>query len=98
MRLDGTSLLNAGIIPMEKIHYFDPDRSSPRHSAHIHIGSPEKFPVQTPTVYFLEYPMHQLSSYPCWFLSSPLSRKRVDNGFSRPKVILRPLYPIIYLR
>jgi len=26
-----------------------------------HIGSPEKFPAQTPTVYRSEYPMHQLS-------------------------------------
>ena len=27
----------------------------------FHIDSPLKFPTQTPTVYLLEYPMHQLS-------------------------------------
>src|SRR3989304_10023583 len=55
----------------------------------FHIGSPEKFPVQTPTVYLLEYPMHQLSLISLLVPVLTAVQKRVDKGFSRPKVALR---------
>src|SRR4030043_76216 len=55
----------------------------------FHIGSPEKFPVQTPTVYFLEYPMHQLSLISLLVPVFAAVQNRVDKGFSSPKVTLR---------
>src|SRR5512147_152257 len=55
----------------------------------FHMGSPEKFPVHTPTVYFLEYPTHQLSLMSLLVPVFTAVQKRVAKGFSRPKVALR---------
>src|SRR4030042_2047458 len=55
----------------------------------FHIGSPEKFPTHTPTVYFFEYPMHQLSLMSLLVPVLTAVQKRVANGFSNPKVRLR---------
>ena len=53
------------------------------------IGSPEKFPTQTPTVYFSEYPRHQLSRMSLLVPVLTAVQNRVDKGFSSPKVALR---------
>ena len=55
----------------------------------FHIGSPEKFPTHTPTVYFSEYPMHQLSRISLLVPVLTAVQKRVASGLSRPKVVLR---------
>ena len=54
----------------------------------FHIGSPVKFPTQTPTVYRLEYPIHQLSLISLLVPVLTAVQKRVAKGFSRPKVRL----------
>ncbi len=53
------------------------------------IGSPEKFPTHTPTVYRLEKPMHQLSRISLLVPVFTAVQKRVESGFSRPNVMAR---------
>src|SRR5688572_15021274 len=55
----------------------------------FHIGSPEKFPTQIPTVNRLEYPMHQLSLMSLLVPVFTAVQKRVASGLSRLKVRLR---------
>src|SRR3989338_1070544 len=55
----------------------------------FHIDSPEKFPIHTPTVYWLEYPMHQLSLISLLVPVFTAVQNRVERGFSSPKVGLR---------
>ena len=54
------------------------------------IASPSKFPTQTPTVYSLLKPMHQLSRMSLLVPVLTALQKRVTSGLSRPKVTARP--------
>src|SRR5947199_682843 len=55
----------------------------------FHIGSPEKFPAQTPTVQSREYPTHQLSRMSLLVPVFTEVQKGVARAFSSPKVALR---------
>src|SRR5687767_15697888 len=55
----------------------------------FHIGSPEKFPTQTPTVNRFEYPIHQLSLMSLLVPVFTAVQKRVASGLSRLNVRLR---------
>ena len=55
----------------------------------FHIGSPEKFPTQTPTVNRLENPMHHTSRMSRLVPVFTALQKRVASGLSRPNVALR---------
>ena len=55
----------------------------------FHMELPEKFPIQTPTVYREEKPTHQLSLMSLLVPVFAAAQKRRARAFSYPKVRLR---------